>query len=225
MSKLTRKQANVLAAEFVKNADSWHPPEVTGPTTGEHRLTVKSNKALREEQRVTAEALEKIRRQAYEEGLKQGKEEGRRVVLEQQSANLKAMRLLIEAVRNETNNFSEEVYQQLLEVVIAMVRQIIRRELTTDPEQIMAVIREAISALPATTGHLTLKLHPDDAQVVREIYSLNEETEHTWRIFEDPNLTRGGCIIRTESSTVDMDLDTRIAELVSQVMGGERSDD
>ncbi len=89
----------------------------------------------------------------------------------------------------------------------------------------MAVVREAIACLPASSEKLIMKLHPDDAALVREIYNLDEEHDRTWKIFEDPGLQRGGCIINSESSIVNADLDTRIATIVSQLLGGERSDD
>ena len=50
---------------------------------------------------------------------------------------------------------------------MALARQIVRRELKTDPTQIIGIIREAIAALPVAARDVRVHLHPEDAAVVR----------------------------------------------------------
>jgi flagellar assembly protein FliH len=225
MSTLSHKQANVLAAEFLKKVDQWQPPEVSGNRVKDRQLKIRTSQTVKDEKQATAEALDKIAKDAYQKGLQQGIEQGRQQGLAEQQAIINQLQQLLEETSKQSQNFSEELYQQLLQVIITMVKQIIRRELATEPEQIMAVIREAIAALPSSSNKLMLKLHPEDAKLVKDIYNLDNETDLAWKIFEDPSMSRGGCIISTETSIVDMDMEVRIAELVNEVLGGERSDD
>ena len=88
----------------------------------------------------------------------------------------------------------------------------------------MGVVREALAILPVASSNVQLILHPEDAELVREIYSLSE-TELGWRIIEDPVLARGGCKVVTDTSQIDATLESRLAALISPLLGGERSGD
>ena len=65
-------------------------------------------------------------------------------------------------------------------------------------------------------------LHPEDAAVVRQNLAPTE-SERAWTIIEDPLLmARGGCQITTATSRIDARLETRLAAILSELMGNER---
>lgn len=115
-----------------------------------------------------------------------------------------------------------EVEQQLTLLAVTVGKQILRRELRTDPAQIIAVIRESVARLPAAAREIRVRLHPEDAAVVRE--NLCEPSaKRVWSIVEDPALTRGGCLVRTDTSQVDARFDSRLNAIVSVALGDERA--
>ena len=203
------------------------PPEVTGQSVNSDQIDARKSArgSSTVKTPVTAQELEEIRKAAYQEGLSQGLEEGRKEAQNEQQSIANQLNTILNQCQQLASNFDEKVCEDLVTMTISIAKQVIRRELSIDPEQIMAVIREAINCLPSSTEKLILKLHPEDAVLVREIYQLDGELERTWKIFEDPGMQRGGCIINSESSVVNADLDNRIATIVSQLLGGERSDD
>ncbi len=221
------KDSNLLSDKEKSGFDIWSPPEVIGQTINADQIDARKSvsPSSTETGPVTAQSLEEIRKAAYIEGLEKGKSEGNKQALKKQKQITNQLGDILQSCHQQASAFDQEICEQLIAITISVAKQVIRRELNTDPEQIMAVIREAISCLPASSEKLLLKLHPDDATLVREIYHLDEEPDRTWKIFEDPGLQRGGCIINTESSLVNADLDARIATIVSQLLGGERSDD
>jgi flagellar assembly protein FliH len=99
----------------------------------------------------------------------------------------------------------------------------VRRELKTDPAQVIAVIRECVVRLPAAARDVRVKLHPQDAAIVRELLTTNPGTERAWNIVEDPALTRGGCVVVSDSSTIDARLDSRLNAVVAAAFGDERA--
>ena len=105
-----------------------------------------------------------------------------------------------------------------------MAKQLVRREIKTDPGQIVAVVREALSVLPIASQNVRLHLHPEDAVLVRAALSLNEG-EYAWRIVEDGLQNRGGCQLMTDSSRIDASVETRLAAIIAKVLGGERGSD
>jgi flagellar assembly protein FliH len=67
-------------------------------------------------------------------------------------------------------------------------------------------------------------LHPDDASLIREVYSMSDQ-EQGWVINEDPLISRGGCRVVTETSRVDATLESRLANIIAPLLGGERDAD
>ena len=114
-----------------------------------------------------------------------------------------------------------EVERELLTLAMALARQIVRRELKTDPTQIIGIIREAISALPVAAREVRVHLHPEDAAVVRQNLAPTE-SERAWVIIEDPVMARGGCQITTATSRIDARLETRLGAILSELLGTER---
>jgi flagellar assembly protein FliH len=114
-----------------------------------------------------------------------------------------------------------EVERELLTLAMALARQIVRRELKTDPTQIIAIIREAIAALPVAARDVRVHLHPEDAAVVRDNLAPTE-SERAWTMIEDPVMARGGCQVTTSNSRIDARLETRLAAILSELLGTER---
>ena len=97
-----------------------------------------------------------------------------------------------------------------------------RRELKTAPEEIVAVVREAISVLPNRDTEVRVYLHPEDAALLRASTSGGEASLH---LIDDPMLTRGGCRVENGASIVDASLENRLSSVVAHVLGGERDGD
>jgi flagellar assembly protein FliH len=117
----------------------------------------------------------------------------------------------------------ETVEQQLAQLAMLVARQLVRRELKTEPEQVIAVVREALAALPVAARNVRLALHPDDAALVREAMSVDQGQQ--LQLVEDPVQTRGGCRVFTDTSQIDASVEARLNAVIARVMGGQRSGD
>lgn len=114
------------------------------------------------------------------------------------------------------------VEQELLQLALAVGKQLARRELRIDPAQVIGILRESIAQLPASAREVRVHLHPEDAATVRERLPPGAN-EHAWTIVEDATLTRGGCLVRTESSQMDVRLESRIQAVIASAFGEERA--
>ncbi|SEQ18242.1 flagellar assembly protein FliH [Ectothiorhodospira magna] len=196
----------------------------------------------------TAERILEIERQAYEEGLRlgreaghaQGLEEGRQEGLARGQAEGHAQGMkagahkiqerlalldgLIQGLEQPYKALDTAVEEELVQLAMAVARQLVRRELKTDPGAIVAVLRQALEALPSAERKLRLHLHPEDARLVRETLRL-DELERPWSIVEDPALSRGGIRVMTDTSRVDATLESRLNAVITAAWGGERGSD
>ncbi len=158
--------------------------------------------------------------EGFEEGAKKGYQENAEP-LKQQAAQMSA---LLESLNEPFKKLDERVEKALVELVIGIATQLIRREIKTDQGQIVAVVREAVKALPVANQNIILRLHPDDAEIVVKALKLDAQSIQ-WRIEEDPLLTRGGCVVETGDSHVEATVENRLAAIVAKVLGGERRED
>lgn len=208
--------------------------EVVDITQATQVLTVEEIEAMQKQ--AFDEAFEQGRQQGFEQGKQQGFEEGQLQGFEagskkgyQESQHLlqqqvSQLNLLLEALTTPLKSLDEEVENELIKLVIAIAGQIIRREIKLDPGQIVAVIREAVHVLPLASQKITLNLHPEDADLVRSVLNLDENPP-PWRLQDNPLVTRGGCIVETEVSTVDATLEKRLSTVIATLLGGDRQQD
>lgn len=219
----------------------WDMPDVSGaepktkPKPKEEKprspvLTVNEIEVMQKQafDEAFAKGQEEGIQKGYEEGLAKGYEEGlekgyteNKSLLEQQMQGLREM---MDTLSEPLKSMDATVEQELVGLAISIARQLIRRELKQDPGQVIAVIREAVNVIPLATQKITLTLHPEDADLVRSVFALDEETS-AWKLSEDPLITRGGCKVDTEISHVDATVERRVAAVIAQVLGDERHQD
>jgi flagellar assembly protein FliH len=170
---------------------------------------------------LTAERIAAIESQAREEGFRQGLDEGRAAGRAERSREAAALRELLDSCTPQTRVLDDQLIEQLSTVVLVSIRQFVRRELGTQPGEVVRIIREAIAVLPASESRITLRLHPDDAALVKD--ALHPELlERPWRILEELTLSRGGVRIETETSTIDASVEHRLGTLVARLLGDNR---
>lgn len=192
-----------------RQAATWEVPNIDG-SSGQGYLT--------------AGRLQELQKQAYDEAWQKGHAEG--VAAGAQEIRQRAERYdeLITALSKPFDRLDESVEKQLVELSIAMVKQLFRREIRIDPTHVIGVVREAIQLLPIASRNVQVHLHPDDAALVRESLS-PAEGEPAWTIVEDPLISHGGCRVTTENSQVDATAEARLQAVINNVLGDERAHD
>ncbi|HEB93185.1 MAG TPA: flagellar assembly protein FliH [Gammaproteobacteria bacterium] len=181
---------------------------------------------------LTAEQLENIQAQAYkeawDEGFIKGREKGLaagRAEIVQRAALLDG---LAQALGQPFEALDAAVEQALVDLAVTLAQALVRRELRSDPGQVVAVVREALAALPVASRHVRVCLHPDDVAVVGEALVARDaggDARRDWHLQEDPTLMRGDCRILSENSQIDATMEKRLAAVVAQLSGGEREQD
>lgn len=203
--------SRIIRSEDLADCQTWLVPEV------------KQSGAARTRP-LTARQLEEIQNQARQEGFQQGLQEGRESGLKEMQTHIRLLEELVHALDRPFTELDESVEQQLAELAMLVARQLVRRELRTEPEQVIAVVREALAALPVAARNVRLVLHPEDAAVVRETLALGDSQAQI-QIVDDPVLGRGGCRVISDTSQIDARVEARINAVIAHVLGGRRSGD
>jgi len=205
--------SKIIPKEELSGIENWSLPEVN--------MTGRPAPAARP---VTARQLEELQQEAREEGFLQGRREGLEAGKKDIKARVHELEALMHTLAKPLEQLDAQVEQELVQLALAVVRQLIRRELKTEPGQVLAVVREAMAALPVAARNVRLHMHPEDAALVRESLSLGDN-ERGWTIVEDPALTRGGCKVSSDTSQIDASIERRLHTVITNILGGERESD
>ena len=194
---------------------AWSVPLVDGPVLGRRRVS----------------DLDVLEREAWDRGYGAGHESGRAAALieqqrvtDQMLAQVARLDAILGLQSEPLTELDDEVLRQLGQLAGAVARQLVRRELRIQPEQIIAVLRETVALLPVAARDVRISLHPEDAALVRA--RLVEPTaQRAWTLVEDPVVTRGGCRIVAENSSIDAQVETRLGAAIVALLGDERAAD
>ena len=197
-----------------------------------------------EVQPLTAEEIEQIRQDAYQEGFEQGKTEGKEAGhaegLEQGHAEglEKGHQEGIEAGREEgreaineaivrwqqlaeqlvspIERVDEAAEQQLLNLAVMLAESVLRTEIKSNKESLLAALHESISALPFNTEIAEIHMHPDDIELLKQEYDDEALAENKWIIKPEPSFELGDLTVATPNSLIDRTVKSRIKQTIDE---------
>ena len=212
--------SRVIRGDRAARGQRWQPPEFGEATTEEEAFVATSYGSTASRDIDTLA----IREAAQQEGFREGYEEGQQAArneIERLRENLEAS---LDFIANPVAQIDRQVETELLELALAVAKQILRREITLDPKHLMGLIREAIGQLPSNTRKVMIHLCPDDARMLREMLHDSDHDQH-WQIIDDPALKQGDCKIHADSAFIDASIDALISRLAAEMLGGHRNND
>lgn len=159
---------------------------------------------------------EAIRQAGYAEGFAQGHAQ----------ATLEAQRQIADFIANQgreaAQNFAQifasaqaqladaeqDIARGVLELACELARQVLRHELSVNPNALQPVIREALGLLTAENKSAVVRLSPLDLDVLKDVVQA-EFSGLSLTLLADATVTRGGCLIESAGTVVDATLEKR----------------
>jgi flagellar assembly protein FliH len=160
-----------------------------------------------------AEALrEAARAQGHAEGLAEGRE--------QAAGELARLRELVGSLGEAVEGLQQSLAAEVMELAVAVARQVLREAVAVEPAVVLPVIREAVASLPHGHPALRLRVHPEVAQRVEVALRASPLTSGDWQVVADVAIEPGGCRIETASGEIDATLPARWRAVVA-ALGSE----
>lgn len=164
------------------------------------------------------EGLEKGQVQGFEQGLvagqqqgvEQGKQEGKKAFVEA----AKPFALMAEKLDKLFVEQERRQREQVCELVKKVSQQVIRCELTLQPQQILALVEETLETLPSEPVGIKVMMAQEEFSRIQEVAA--EKIEH-WNIVCDPTLRQGDCRIVTKNAEADAGCDQRLETCMESV--------
>lgn len=196
-----------------KPVERWSLPAVEGPLANSMR---DERARVGGDQRAAQDAA-----RGYQAGLARAEAETA-PRLEELAARVRRLDSVLQLLGAPLQALDGQVEQQLLELAFAVGKQLARRELSAAPAQILAILRECLEQLPLAAREVRVHLHPEDAAIVRERLAAPAE-ERAWSLIEDPTLSRGGCLVRSDTSRIDARFESRVNAVLASALGEQRA--
>ncbi len=218
-----RWELPVLGEEFAKRA---RDPKATKPPTAAELEGIRESAYQEGLEQGKKDGYQKGYEEGRQSGLEAGKEEGLSIGTAQgETAALKAKSSeiqthltqlgdLMTALQLPIQEYQEEVEEAMLNLILAISRSVIFRDLSLGPEQIKPVVREALAALPNSEEQITVYVNPADFDFLTE----HLPAEHGYRYSRDERVMAGGCRVETRHTLLDYTVEKRFQAAVQQML-------
>ncbi len=185
-------------------------------------------KALEEQEALGRQRDESVRRDAYAQGFELGFEQGRAQAMANAERRVSAyvegqgkdaaqrFAGLICSAERQLGDSQQIMAKGVLELACALARQVLRHELSVNPNVLQPVIREALSVLAVDIKTATVRLHPQDLDVMQGALA-TEFSGMSLSLIADAAVEPGGCVVASSGTVIDGTLGTRWRRTVANL--------
>lgn len=143
------------------------------------------------------------------------------------NAGLEAAKFDIENIKAsivEFMNAKQEVYNSvapdILEISLDIAKKIIKKEMSEDPQVLLANIKDIMKGLSKDETKITLRVNPSQAAILKQdvpevATSLGLEAKII--VVSDENVMEGGCLVTTTNGVIDATVESQLA-IISEVL-------
>jgi flagellar assembly protein FliH len=168
---------------------------------------------------------EAIKAEAWGEGFQQGYDEGLRLATQEQQQTAAQLGALLQGIVTDTEQFVRGLEGDIIELALAVAEKVIAREVQTDREIVVNVVRAALAEVHDAT-ELRIRVHPEDYALVEPRWQemLPRSVAQHSELLADDLVEQGGCAVETRIGYVDGQLKTRLNQIVTAfqaVLDGE----
>lgn len=156
----------------------------------------------------------------YAQGHAQATLEGQRQIAEyiETQGHDAAQRFLqlFESANAQLGESQQVIARGVLELACELARQVLRHELSSNPNALQPVIREALSVLATDCKAALVRLNPLDLDVLEDVLR-QEFSGLSLTLLADSNITRGGCLVEAAGTVVDGTIEKRWNRTVAKL--------
>ncbi len=187
------------------------------------------DKAKKEAEEIKRNAYDEGYKEGYEKGFSEGYEKGLKEGKAEYEKLIGLLKSVIDGIKNAKEKLLDEVEPEVIEVLKILIRKIILKEAELDEGLVIRVIKTAIKKLEERSK-IVVRVNPEDLPKVvdkREEFFRSIEGLKELEIIEDPRVGKGGCIVEGGLGVVDARIEKQIEEiekLIDKILREGRED-
>jgi flagellar assembly protein FliH len=215
---MTRNQSRIIPGEQLGAVAGWEFGAVDQASV---RFAAKVKaRELAEEQSRENEAHQRGFSDGYAQGHAQATLEGQRLIAEyietQGQDAARQFGQLFESTQEQIAESQQVMAEGVLELACELARQVLRHELSANPNVLQPVIREALSVLSIDSKAAFVRLNPVDMEVLEAVLK-QEFSGLALSLLSDSSVTRGGCLVESAGTVVDGTIEKRWSRAVAKL--------
>ena len=194
-----------------KNVQQWSLPTV-GDAGGGYE---------RRQQMAANNNFEQNKQQGYQAGFSEGQAAAQASV----DQRLAQISQLIELLESPLKQVDANLENELMALVVALTKHLLKCEITAQPDKIMPVIKDMLNSLPIINKTRLLYLNEEDKQIVDTALQNNTLSLTQCQIQVDTSLSRGEYRLETDSGDIDATIQTMLTSIADRVLLTEKNND
>lgn len=165
--------------------------------------------------RQAGDKADRLRQEAYAEG----KAEGQAAGLAQYAKQLEELAVLFASLDGEREAVLKQHEESMFALITTMVDRLVQHEVSVNPLVIQACLKKAMEYV-VENSTVQIHLHGDDFGRLKKASLENSrliEGKNRIQLVEDPNISVGGCFLKTDFGEIDATLENCKARLYAAV--------
>lgn len=155
--------------------------------------------------------LHEARQSGYQDGYRDGLvalESFKQSFAQQMSAQIGA---LLQSFDEQLDQLEQQMATAIARSATELARQVVRTELSSQPELVAKVAEEAANAVLMSARHIRVHVNPQDQPLVAEGAAEALQARGA-RLMPNPSIARGGCLIESDAGSIDARIAARWAQ-------------
>jgi flagellar assembly protein FliH len=191
---------------------------LSGSLSGSNKGVERLLKEIEEREKYIKQITDKndsLEKEAYEKGFAQGEKAGRELGEKRFDSVVKSFAEALEEVRRLQEECCQSSEQEMLELVLAIARRVIQKEVSADGRIIVGVIQSALKYVADRKG-VKVRLNPSDLELASQCRGeMIKEIEGMKNVIleSDETVARGDAIVESNHGIIDAGIEMHLQEV------------
>jgi flagellar assembly protein FliH len=161
-------------------------------------------------------ALHEARQAGYQDGYRDGLvalDSFKQSFAQQMAAQIGQ---LVQSFDAQFDVLEQQMADALARTATQLARQVVRHELSVNPEVVAHVATEAVNAVLMSARHIRVHVNPQDQPLVAQGAAEALQARGA-RLLASSQVARGGCLIESDAGTIDARIESRWQQAASAI--------
>ena len=200
-----------MSSRLIRPEDGVEIEPIQWRPAGGRPRPADSGKALVPESRVSEQEIEVRVRAAYQQGHSAGEAAASQLAQQKLDPVLNGFNSIIAELASLRKRTRAEAEDDAVKLAIAIARRVLYRELATDPDAILGLVKAAFSKLNARETH-RLRVSSSDSAAIQQ-HRAKLQIPPAVELVSDGLLMPGSAIFETTRGDLDASVDTQLLEI------------
>lgn len=210
------------STHFQEDGERWCLPDVKSGLTLDSGEYEEGPQVLIRNH-ISPQVLASAEEKAYQNGFEKGVQAGREMMEAEFAGARELLQKLSSALVIPVEALDDRITEHLVALGLAVATRLVGHELETAPSWLMDVVSEALREIAGTGSGVSIRLHSQDARLMRELQWPDESAGRV-KILEDDGLTRGGFQLLSDDSTLDATVEAQILRITARASSEDIAD-